>query len=205
MNPPTNKFDADTVQKFRESRPDAVVESRRFENDSLTSSEHPYQRMPSRRDVPDTIQGRAEMAADCLVFKETAPPRVVVSRATPQWVSDLVNRSVGPSQISEQWRQKFVHESLQMIGAKAPPSVATADDLNTLRKWEQAPGKKEYVGMAKELLTDWSEKEMLEMAQLIERYEVYTQVYEGLTQAGYDGRLYDLSLLRAMHRRETSD
>jgi hypothetical protein len=91
-----------------------------------------------------------------------------------------------------------------MIGAKAPPSVATADDLDMLRKWEQAPGKKQYVRAAKRVLTDWDEEEMLKMAQLFERYEVYAQVYEGLMQAGYDGRLYSLPLLRAMHRRETN-
>lgn len=204
--PPTNKFDTNTVQRFRDSRPDEVAEARRFKSDSLTSTKNPYQRMPSRRDLPSSIEGRANFAMDCLVSRDQkgGPPRVAICRSTPQWVSDLVNRSSGPSGMTGQWRQNFVHESLQMIGAKAPPSVATADDLDTLRKWEQAPGKDGYVQAAKRVLTDWDEEEMLKMAQLFERYEVYAQVYEGLMQAGYDGRLYSLPLLRAMHRRETN-
>lgn len=202
-NPPANKFDTDTVSRFYESRPDSVGDAGRFRQFSLTSTTNPHKVLPTRRDLPHSVPGRAEFADDCIVWKgEHSPPRIELCRSTPQWVADLLNRSTRNGIFSDSWRQQFVVESIQMISAKAPPSVASpSESKDDLKDWETSTGRGIYKDWAKSVLTGWKTREMVEMAQLFERYEVYAQVYQGLLEAGYDGRLYDLPRLRAMHRR----
>jgi hypothetical protein len=202
----TEQFNTENISELIDSQPGEVRDEHgRFQSDSLTATSNPYRRLTSRRDVPESVSDRAGLALTCLVLKhdddhDGRNERVVICNATPQWVSDLVNRSTGPSGLTKKWRQRFVYESLRMINATSPPSVAESDDLEKLREWEDAKGKRSYVERARKMLGSFDEETLLSLAQKIERWEVYMQVYDGLVDAGYDGRLYDMRQLKGAHR-----
>lgn len=215
QDPPTNDFSVESVQWFRDSRYDHIDDQGRFKRDSLTSTPHPYQRLPSRQDVPDSIRARAELAHRCMITEgggrydaegNKRRERIVICQSTPQWVADLLNR-VGEG-IIDWWRQRFVYESLKMIKAGAPPSIGRASGMKDLKDWRESPRDRErYVRRAKQIIPDASKKTTLALAQRLERFEVYFQVYEQLQQPPYDGRLHDMNYLSKMHQRqpETSE
>lgn len=151
-----------------------------------------------RREVSPKIRKRAKLAASFLLMEgRGANERVVICQSTPQWVCDVVNRSADVNGVVDQWRQKFAFESLKMVRAGSPPSVATSDNLDDLRAWEGATdAKRRYVEKARTMLESPSETQLLQTAQRFERFEVYFQVYETLEDAPYDGSLYDIERVR---------
>lgn len=171
-----------------------------FERQSLSSSENPYARLPARRKAPPKMRKKATYAATYLMLEgRKGSERIVICQSTPQWVADIVNRAADPNGVVDEHRQRLVYESLKMIGAGSPPSVASADDLEVLRKWEHSTkGKRRYVRRARMMMDSPSEKELLQMAQTLERYEVYFQVFEQLKE-NYDGSLYDMNRTRRVH------
>lgn len=173
-----------------------------FERKSLSSSENPYSRLPARRKAPPGIRKKAAFAASYLMLEgRKGSERVVICQSTPQWVADVVNRAADPNGVVDEHRQRLAYESLKMIGAGSPPSVATADDLETLRKWEHSTkGKRRYVRRARMMLDSPTEKQLLQVAQRLERFEIYFQVFNQL-QENYDGSLYDLDRTDRVHSR----
>lgn len=177
-----------------------------FSKDSLTTGEKPYKRLPMRREVPPKLKKKAALAISFLLLEgRGSNERVVICRSCPQWAADLVNRSADENGVVDQWRQKFVFESLKMIRAGSPPSVATSDNLDDLRNWENSTkGKRKYVEAARDLLKSPSEKQLLQTGQRLERFAVYSQVYQQLEQDPYDGALYDMDRVRRRKAAQSS-
>jgi hypothetical protein len=169
-----------------------------FSEDSLTTGDEPYKRLPMRREVPPGMKKKAGLAASFLLLEgHGTSERVVICQSTPQWAADIINRAADEDGIVDSWRQKFAYESLKMIRAGSPPSVATTDSLDKLRNWENAsPGKRKYVEVAREMLESPSERQLLKTGQRLERFEIYFQVWSQLEEDGYDGSMYDLQRIR---------
>lgn len=151
-----------------------------------------------RREVPPSMKKKAGLAASFLLLEGRGnSERVVICQSTPQWAADAINRAADENGIVDSWRQKFAFESLKMIRAGSPPSVATSDDLDDLRQWENStPGKRRYVDTAREVLQSPSERQLLKTGQRLERFEVFFQVWSQLEESAYDGSLYDLDRIR---------
>ena len=189
-------FTEEEMEKFQNHS-----EKGSFQRHSLTSGDHPYRKLSSRRFASPKVRKRASLASTFLSMQGHGEnERVIITMSTPLWVADLVNRSGDKDGAVDRWRQRFVVESLKMISAGSPPSVANADDPDELRDWAEGSSERsKFIESAKEMIGVDADEEnvtVLRMAQRLERFEVYFQVFEQLQEDAYDGAMYDATRVR---------